>query len=44
LPQADSAAAAMRVARTSDFFISGFLLWEKNNFPENVKSRRDWLR
>jgi hypothetical protein len=36
LPQADRAAAATRVARTSDFFISGFLLeiCGKNVFPE----------
>lgn len=27
LPQAASAAAAIRVAKTSDFFISSFLLW-----------------
>jgi hypothetical protein len=32
LPQATSAAAAIRVARTSDFFISRFLLWDENNF------------
>ncbi|HWP13267.1 MAG TPA: hypothetical protein VNN06_15700, partial [Ramlibacter sp.] len=32
LPQAASAAAAISVASTSDFFISGFLLWEINNF------------
>jgi hypothetical protein len=39
LPQAASAAAAISVANTSDFFISGFLLWErKKQFPEIVSS------
>jgi hypothetical protein len=39
LPQAASAAAAIRVARTSDFFISEFLLWEKKKqFPEIVRA------
>jgi hypothetical protein len=32
LPQATSAAAAIRVARTSEFFISMFLLWDELNF------------
>jgi hypothetical protein len=43
LPQADRAAAATRVARTSDFFISGSL-WEEREekqFPEIVVSRQD---
>jgi hypothetical protein len=39
LLQAASAAAATRVASTSDFFISGFLLWgEKKQFPEIVSA------
>jgi hypothetical protein len=36
LPQAASAAAAIRVARTSDFFISGFLLGMGRIFSEIV--------
>jgi multidrug resistance efflux pump len=48
LPQADRAAAATRVARTSDFFISGFLIGDvqevyeiygEKQFPEIVFSR-----
>ena len=41
LPQAARAAAAIRVARTSDFFISEFLLWEKKTISGNCQSRRD---
>src|SRR5438105_9974629 len=40
LPQAASAAAAIRVARTSDFFISDFLMWEKT-ISGNCQSRPD---
>src|SRR4051812_35341547 len=36
LPQAARAAAAISVARTSDFFISGFLLGMGDKFPESV--------
>jgi hypothetical protein len=38
LPQAASAAAAIRVANTSDFFIFRFLLWGKKQFPEIVSA------
>jgi len=37
LPQAARAAAAIRVAKTSDFFISRFLLWDEA-FSEIVSS------
>jgi hypothetical protein len=39
LPQAASAAAAISVANTSDFFISSFLIGrESKQFPEIVSS------
>jgi predicted lipid-binding transport protein (Tim44 family) len=38
LPQAASAAAAIRVASTSDFFISEFLCGRKKQFPEIVRA------
>jgi hypothetical protein len=37
LPQATRAAAAIRVANRSDFFISSFLLWVEQ-FPEIVSA------
>jgi hypothetical protein len=38
LPQAASAAAAIRVASTSDFFISNPFVGEKKQFPEIVRA------
>jgi len=40
LPQAARPTAATSVARTSDFFISGFLLWGEKQFPEIVLQHR----
>ena len=41
LPQAARAAAAIRVANTSDFFISGFLLSERENNFRKLSVRQD---
>jgi hypothetical protein len=38
LLQAPRTTAAIRVAKTSDFFISGFLLWIQNNFRKLSKA------
>jgi hypothetical protein len=40
LPQAASAAAAIRVASKSDFFISNFLLWDREKNSLRCQCRR----